>query len=69
MNSFEKLCKEIVGLKGRTLITFHSLGDLEAVASALVLEKAVQNSDARMLDSLNAQAKKVLRELGLEVKP
>ena len=69
MVSLNELARELSGLKGRTLITFHSIADLEAVASAVVLSSAVPRSEVRLIDGVNAQTRRVLGVLGLKVLP
>ncbi|HEV8289504.1 MAG TPA: DHH family phosphoesterase [Candidatus Norongarragalinales archaeon] len=48
-------------LKGRTLITFHSLGDVDAVASAIALEQLIPNSEAASIDAIASDAKRALK--------
>lgn len=51
----------------RVLITFHSLGDCDAVASAFALKSWLKNSTIITPDSINAQAKKLLDFLGFKL--
>lgn len=69
MVSLKQLSERFLKLKGRTLITFHSIGDLDAVASAIVLSSAIPGSEVRMIDGLNAQSKIFLSRLGLKILP
>ncbi|MEW6328981.1 MAG: DHH family phosphoesterase [Candidatus Micrarchaeota archaeon] len=48
----------------RVLITFHSLGDVDAVGSAFALKSFFKNSLVYAPDPVNAQAKKLMRYLG-----
>ncbi len=54
-------------LSGTTLITFQSVGDVDAVASAIVLSELVPKSVVRSTGELNAQARKLLLHFGLIV--
>ncbi len=54
-------------LSGTTLITFQSVGDVDAVASAIVLSELVPKSVVRSTGELNAQARKLLSHFGLAV--
>lgn len=54
-------------LKGRTLITFQSVADMDAVASAIALAKLPEGSQVRATGEVNAQAKAVLKFLGLSI--
>ena len=65
-----RLARSLASLKGRgrTLITFHSLGDVDAAASALALQSVLKargvDAHVRCVDSLNSQAKRVLSFYG-----
>jgi len=68
-----KLAENLADLKGagRALVTFHSLGDVDAAASAIalktVLSAAGVDANVRCVDGVNSQAKRVLTSLGFEV--
>lgn len=63
------LLKKLFSFKGKTLVSFHSIGDLDAVASALVLENVLQQKrvdcEVKALDSINSASKTVLKKLWL----
>lgn len=63
-----KLLKQLLSLRGRTLITFHSIADTDAVASALVLRDLLSargcECDVKAIDCLNAQSRRLLKSLG-----
>lgn len=70
MASLAELAHTLRALKGRTLITFHTLGDADAVCSALVLQKLLRTSaEVRSPDALSAHARHVLRQLELPEPP
>ncbi len=50
----------------RVLITFHSLGDVDAVGSAFALKSFFKNALVYAPDPVNAQAKKLMKYLGAE---
>ena len=52
-------------LKGKTLVTFQSLADLDAVASAYALKLLVPRLEIGAADSANSQVKKVFKALSL----
>lgn len=60
---YSALAKTLFELTGRTLISFHSRGDVEAVASALALSKLVLNSTVKSSDKISGQARSVLKNL------
>jgi len=68
-----RFAKNLACLKGngRTLITFHSLGDADAAASAAALQtilKAVGiDAHVRCVDSVNSQARRILSFHGVPV--
>ncbi len=63
--TLKDLEKELKSLKGKTAITFHSIGDVDALASAFALKIAIKNSKVFRIDSLNSQARKVWGRLNL----
>ncbi|MFQ5405793.1 MAG: bifunctional oligoribonuclease/PAP phosphatase NrnA [Candidatus Micrarchaeia archaeon] len=69
MNKLNALESALNALKGKTLVTFQEVGDLDAVASALVLAEVVPNSSVRSTGQVNSQAKRVLKHFGLSVPP
>ncbi len=56
-------------LRGRTLITFHALGDIDAVASGLALQTVVPNSDVKAVGGITAGTRHLLDELHLKQPP
>ncbi len=60
---YAELLRELYSLKGKTLITLHSLGDVEAVASAIALCKLVKNSEVKSPDKTNATSRHLLEQL------
>lgn len=64
----KRFARELKSLKGSTLVLTHSLADLDACASAIVLADVV-NGEARCPDKPTAAAKHCLERLGLEIKP
>ncbi|MFA6048998.1 MAG: DHH family phosphoesterase [Candidatus Micrarchaeia archaeon] len=56
-------------LSGPTLITFQSVGDVDAVASSLALAELVPQSVVRATGELNAQSRRLLAHFGLAVPP
>ncbi|MFH1443749.1 MAG: DHH family phosphoesterase [Candidatus Micrarchaeota archaeon] len=65
--TFNDLVKELKSLKGNTAITFHSIGDVDAVASAFALQHLVKGAEVRRIDSVNSQARKVWGRLNLNL--
>ncbi len=63
------LLNKLLSLKGRTLITFHSLGDADSVASAYALANALKQKNKRVscevrcIDVATASARRVLAGL------
>jgi nanoRNase/pAp phosphatase (c-di-AMP/oligoRNAs hydrolase) len=55
-------------LKGKTVFLMHSLADVDAVASAIVLARHY-GGEAALSDSLDSQAKRVLEELDVARPP
>ncbi|MEM0150140.1 MAG: DHH family phosphoesterase [Candidatus Micrarchaeaceae archaeon] len=51
---------------GKVMLTFHSVGDTDAVASAYALNSFLANSAIAMPDTITANAKRILERLGLE---
>ncbi len=66
--SFNDLVAELRGLKGRTVITGHSLEDADALASSVVLAE-ILGADVRVIDRENAQAKGISRKIGATPAP
>jgi len=67
-----QLISELSSLKGRTLFTFHSIGDSDSVNSALVLRDVAAKlsgatCEVKALDRVGGHASKILRELGVSV--
>jgi nanoRNase/pAp phosphatase (c-di-AMP/oligoRNAs hydrolase) len=58
LNEAKKFLREI-GEK-KALITFHSLGDLDAVCSAIALKKSLKNATVASPDKVNSEAKRFL---------
>ncbi len=67
--TLKQLVRELRQLKGKTAISFHSLGDVDAVASAFALSRLVKDSQVRRIDSVNSQARKVWGRLNLKLEP
>ncbi|MFH1750488.1 MAG: DHH family phosphoesterase [Candidatus Micrarchaeota archaeon] len=65
--TLKDLVKEVKNLQGKTLISFHSMGDVDALASAFALREAIKGSEVRRIDSVNSQARKVWAMLDLEL--
>ena len=67
--SQKELFKELKALKGKTAISFHSMGDVDALASAFALQSAIPHSEVRRIDTVNSQARKVWGRLNLKLEP
>ncbi|MFH1199820.1 MAG: DHH family phosphoesterase, partial [Candidatus Micrarchaeota archaeon] len=65
---FNGLVDALRSLRGRTVVTGHSLEDVDALSSSAVLA-AILGADVRVIDRENAQAKAVGEKLGLHVEP
>lgn len=52
---------------GRTMVTFHSIGDTDCIASAVAISRAFPNSEVHTPDRLTANAERVLRKFGFDV--
>ncbi|MCX6768031.1 MAG: DHH family phosphoesterase [Candidatus Micrarchaeota archaeon] len=68
------LLSGLSALKGRTLVTFHSLGDADAANSAVVIRDLVQGlsksaCDVKSPDQVGGHARKILERLGVSVEP
>ena len=50
-------------LTGKTLVSFHSRGDVEAVASSLALSKFLRRATVKSPDRLSGHARSVLKNL------
>ncbi|MBI4406850.1 hypothetical protein HY571_02965, partial [Candidatus Micrarchaeota archaeon] len=61
---YAELLRELYSLKGETLISFHSLGDEEAVASATALAQLLGSGVVKSPDRINASARNLLERLG-----
>ena len=61
------MAKVLAGLKGKTLLTFQSVADMDAVASAIALSKMVRRAEVRATGALDSQSRAVLKCLGLKV--
>ena len=66
---YSELLRELHSLKGKTLITFHSLGDVEAVASAIALSKLLNNCVVKSPDHTNSASRHLLEKVGIEKIP
>jgi len=62
-----KLLSDLKSLRGRTLVSFHSLADVDAVASAYALTTLLPRAVIRAPDRPNSPARKLLQALGREV--
>ncbi len=71
MPSPSRLLAALNALRGTCLVTFHSMGDADALASALALEELLAKTNPRLVvdvrspDALSPHARRVARELGL----
>lgn len=52
----------------KTMLTFHSVGDTDAISSALALSRAFPNSAVCTPDKLTANAVRILAKLGFDAK-
>ncbi len=66
---YSELLQELHSLKGKTLITFHSLGDVEAVASGVALSKLIANNVVKSPDRTNSSSRHLVEKLGIEKIP
>lgn len=66
---YSELLRELHSLKGKTLVTFHSLGDVEAVASAIALSKLLHNAAVKSPDHTNSASRHLLEALRIEKIP
>ncbi len=67
MNSkYHKLLVLLKSLSGKTLISYHSRGDVEAVASSLALRTLLPMATVRSPDRLSGHARSVLKRLGVK---
>lgn len=53
----------------RAIITFHSQADLDAVASACALHLFLPNSQVFMQDSMDAESRKFIAKMGIDITP
>lgn len=62
MESTQRDAKKFLSSIGnkKTLITFHSIGDLDAVCSALALKRSLKNAVVASPDKVNSESKKFL---------
>lgn len=63
ISEYSKLLEALKSLSGETLISFHSRGDVEAVASALTLQGILRSSTVKSPDRVSGHARGVLRDL------
>ncbi len=64
---FSELCNKLSKLKGKkVLLTFHSVGDRDAVASALALSSSLPNSIVITPDFITNNARRMLSKLHYE---
>ncbi|MEW5955634.1 MAG: DHH family phosphoesterase [Candidatus Micrarchaeota archaeon] len=61
-----KLLADLKNLRGRTLISFHSLADVDAAASAFALKTLLPTAVVKAPDKPNSAARKLLEEAGQE---
>ncbi|MFH1247454.1 MAG: DHH family phosphoesterase, partial [Candidatus Micrarchaeota archaeon] len=66
---YTELLRELHSLKGATLVTFHSLGDVEAVASAIAVSKLLHNTVVKSPDHTNSASRHLLQALHIEKIP
>ena len=66
---YAKAARYLSSMKGRTLITFQSVADPDAVASAIAVSRLVSQPDIRATGQLDSASKSLLRSLGLAVMP
>jgi nanoRNase/pAp phosphatase (c-di-AMP/oligoRNAs hydrolase) len=65
--SFEELSDEIRKLKGkRVMISFHSQGDTDAIASALGISSALPHSSISAPDKVTANSLRIMSKLGFD---
>lgn len=70
MASLAELAAFLRSLKGRTLITYHTLADADSVCSAFVLQALLPGRpEVRSTGGLSAHARHVLQRLGLKEPP
>lgn len=67
--ALKDLVKELRGLEGKTAISFHSMGDVDALASAFALSSIIDNSEVKRIDTVNSQARKVWGRMNLHLEP
>ena len=61
-----KLLADLKKLRGRTLVSFHSLADVDAAASAFALKTLLPNAVIKAPDKPNSHARRLLEEVGQE---
>ncbi|MFH0713808.1 MAG: DHH family phosphoesterase [Candidatus Micrarchaeota archaeon] len=68
---YAELLRELHSLKGSTLISFHSLGDVEAIASAVALSHLLKNVKVvvKSPDKPNSTARHLLQKLEIPTIP
>ena len=64
-SKYRKLLSELKLLSGKTLISFHSRGDVEAIASALALRLLLPQATIGSPDRLGGHARSVLKRLNV----
>ncbi len=62
---YGELLRELHSLKGNTLISFHSLGDVEAVASSVALAELIGSGVVKSPDRINASGRNLLKKLNV----
>ncbi|MEK6954949.1 MAG: DHH family phosphoesterase [Candidatus Micrarchaeota archaeon] len=67
--TLKELISELKSLEGKTAISFHSMGDVDAIASAFALQTAIKDSEVRRIDTVNSQARKLWGRLDLKLEP
>ncbi len=63
--TLKQLLGKLKGLKGHTLVTGHSLADMDAVASSVVLASFLPNAEPFLIDRMRSSAKNVLEKSGM----
>jgi len=67
--TFEELCSTIRSYVDRkAMLTFHSIGDRDAVGSAVALSECMHNAEVRTPDFLTNNAKRMLEFVGYDKK-
>jgi len=67
INDIGALAKILQSYSGkRAMLTFHSMGDTDAIASALILSKFFRDSSVATPDAITSHSKYILRKLGFD---